>query len=173
MRFIGIAFTLVFMFVGSFVGISWNDLTTAVRPSLQILRDNWRTSDIYLSTHPLETGLIFAVASAAIVPLLVAGRRLFFAIFRRKSIMDLMFRNDAEVHYIASHMRLSKKSGAPKSYNCRRMLPYSDPVSRSARRRYMVSSPNAIISERKYYCISITTIGARNLIVLSRSAVRL
>jgi hypothetical protein len=105
MRFSGIAFTLAFMFVGFFVGVLWNDLTTAVRPSLQILRDNWRTSDIYLSTHPLETGIIFAVASAAIVPLLVTGRRLIFVFFRRISIMDLLFRNDGEVHYIASHMR--------------------------------------------------------------------
>jgi hypothetical protein len=114
--------TLALTIVGFILGFFWSAIVPFVQPLLAAaaafenavvsfvqpffeglgkLRDSAET---FLGAHPMEAGLLFALIGAVILPIFVGIIKLCKYIFRRRSIIDIIFANEQSIHLVTSHM---------------------------------------------------------------------
>lgn len=82
----------------------WNAVLTVVQPLFAVLEKDRESVETFLAAHPMESGLLFALIGALILPIFLMIVKLCRYLFRRKSIMDIIFAKEQFVHLVTAHM---------------------------------------------------------------------
>jgi hypothetical protein len=91
--------------MGFLLGNFWNVLSSFIQPLGLALTTWWTDGENYVLSHPIEAGLIFAVVGVLIVPVGTRLNRTVAYLFRRSSIIDLVFAREDHVHMVTAHMK--------------------------------------------------------------------
>jgi hypothetical protein len=97
--------SLVLAAGGFLVGIYWSVLSSLIKPFASDFAARWVEAEEYVEKHPLEAGLLFAVIGVMIEPTCRWWRNFAAHLFRRRSIIDLIFKKEKYVYIVTSHMR--------------------------------------------------------------------
>jgi hypothetical protein len=90
---------------GFLIGVYWTNLSALIGPLLAIVAALWADGESYVQSHPAESGVLFAVIGALILPLWNLSGVILHYLFRRKSIIDLVFASEDQIHMVTAHMR--------------------------------------------------------------------
>ena len=99
------AAALVLAAIAFLIGVYLEAIRATVRSVFLPVIASWTAADLYLATHPLETGLIFAFFGVAIIPALLFVQRYASILFRRRALVDLLVAEEDKVHLVTSHMK--------------------------------------------------------------------
>jgi hypothetical protein len=96
---------LVLPLVGLLLGLYWKDFSALIRPLTSGLSAAWKNGETFLSSHPAEAGLAFAIIGSIVVPAWSWLRNLLIWLIRRRSIIELIFQDEDRVYLVTSHMK--------------------------------------------------------------------
>lgn len=101
----GVLTALVLAVAGFLLGSNWGSLAPLITPVLSGLGTAWASAEKYGVDHPIVTGLATGIS----VPILGWGfvqlRYVAQRLFRRRSIIDLVFKGEDIIPVVTSHMR--------------------------------------------------------------------
>lgn len=90
---------------GFLIGIYWSVLSSLIEPFASDFAAQWVEAEEYVEKHPIEAGLLFAVIGVMIEPTWRWCRNLTKRFLSRRSIIDLIFKNEESIHVVTAHMR--------------------------------------------------------------------
>jgi hypothetical protein len=125
---------LILACIGFLFGIFWSNFSSLIRPIFSSLSNNLVQLETYSQSHPIESGVSFAVIGALIAPVATQIRKLRTLLFHRPTIIDLVFKSEDHVHAVVYHMTqesFTRIGGQQLRLPTNAvLLPYGDAISR-------------------------------------------